>query len=64
MQSACGIGGAAIRITRVVLVLWHTRAQQEKYARQMALIEREILGNQQRLIYELQLGQGRRDIGK
>lgn len=53
MQSACGIGGAAIRITRVVLVLWHTRAQQEKYARQMALIEREILGNQQRLVHEL-----------
>ena len=30
----------------------------------MALVEREILGNQQRLVHELQLGQGRRNVGK
>ena len=30
----------------------------------MALIEREILGDQQRLAHKLQLGQGRRNVGK
>ncbi len=30
----------------------------------MALIEREILGDQQRLVHKLQLGQGKRNAGK
>ena len=64
MQSARGKGGTAIRIARVFLTLRHARAQQEEHARQMALIEREILGDQQRLIHKLQPGQGRRNAGK
>ena len=53
MQGTRGIGGAAIGVDRVFLPLWHTRAQQEEHAWQIALIEGEILGNQQRLIHEL-----------
>ena len=53
VKSAHRIGWAAVCVDRVFLRLRHARAQQEEHARQMALIEGEVLGNQQRLIYEL-----------
>ena len=40
------------------------RTQQEEHARQMTLVESEILGDEQRLLHELHLGQHRCDAGE
>ena len=53
MQGTCGIGRAALGVARIILTDRNARAQQEEHARQMALIEGEVLGNQQWLVHEL-----------
>ena len=45
MQGTRGIGGTALGVARIILTGRSARAQQEEHARQMALIEGEVLGN-------------------
>ena len=45
VKGAHRISWSAVCVDRVFLRLWHARAQQEEHARQMALIERKVLGN-------------------